>query len=461
MPTQSTRQMKLLLFPNLSGAHVAGWRHPSTVLDRTHDLRPYREMAQTSERGLFDAIFFADAQGMRNMSDRDIYSRNEVPRMEPLTLLAALSMVTERLGLISTISTSYNEPYSAARRLATLDHISGGRAGWNVVTSTSQNEAHNFGRDAHFGHAERYARAAEFIDVVKGLWDSWDDDAIVADKESGIFFDPGKLHGLDHVGEFFRVSGPLTTLRSPQGYPVIVQAGASAAGCALAAATAELVFTSHPNLASAQRFYKKLKTDVEQAGRSANDCLILPAIQPLVAPSLEEAQEMAAELNDLIHPKVAINMLEFGLGMIVDLSKCDPDGPLPPIPETEASKSIQARVLEMAKGEELSIAQIAKRFAASRTSASIIGTPKMVADEMEAWFSGEGADGFAVAPPVLPASLNAFVDTVVPELQRRGIFRTRYEGRTLRENLGLKRPASRYEGHPELHREPEIWPSTT
>jgi FMN-dependent oxidoreductase (nitrilotriacetate monooxygenase family) len=457
MSVHTARKMKLLLFPNLSGAHVAGWRHPSTTLDRTHELRPYREMAQTSERGLFDAIFFADAQGMRNMSDRDVYSRNEVPRMEPVTLLAALSMVTEHLGLISTISTSYNEPYSVARRLSTLDHISGGRAGWNVVTSTSQNEAHNFGRDAHFGHAERYARAAEFIEVTKGLWDSWDDDAVIADKESGIFFDPNKLHGLDHAGAFFRVAGPLTTLRSPQGYPVIVQAGASAAGCALAAATAELVFTSHPNLQSAQRFYTKMKADVAQAGRSPDECLIMPAIQPLVADSMDEAQDMAAQLDELIHPRVAINMLEFGLGGVVDLSNCDPDGPLPPIPDTEASKSIQARVLEMAKGEQLTITQIARRFAASRTSASMIGTPKTIADEMESWFTENAADGFAIAPPVLPASLDAFVDTVVPELQRRGIFRTRYEGRTLRANLGLKRPASRYELHPELHREPEIW----
>jgi FMN-dependent oxidoreductase (nitrilotriacetate monooxygenase family) len=453
----SARQLKLLLFPNLSGAHVGGWRHPSTTLDRTHDMRPYVAMAKTSERGLFDAIFFADAQGLRQMSDRDVYSRNEVPRMEPVTLLSALSMVTEHLGLISTLSTSYNEPYSVARRLATLDHISGGRAGWNVVTSTSQNEAHNFGRDAHFGHAERYARAKEFIDVVKGLWDSWDDDAIIADKESGVFFDPGKLHGLDHVGEFFRVSGPLTTLRAPQGYPVIVQAGASPAGCALAAATAELVFTSHPNLASAQRFYAKLKADVVAAGRDASDLLIVPAIQPIVADSLQEAQDISQQLNDLIHPKVAINMLEFGLGGHVDLSACDPDGPLPPIPETEASKSIQARVLEMAKGEQLTIAQIAHRFASSRTSASVIGTPTTVADALESWFSENGADGFALAPPVLPASLDAFVDKVVPELQRRGIYRTRYEGKTLRENLGLKRPVSRYETHPELHREPEIW----
>jgi alkanesulfonate monooxygenase len=246
-------------------------------------------------------------------------------------------------------------------------------------------------------------------------------------------------------------------LRPPQGYPVIVQAGASPAGCALAAATAELVFTAHPNLASAQRFYRQLKGDVAKAGRNPAECLIIPAIQPIVADSMNEAQELAAELDQLIHPEVAINMLEFGLGGNIDLSGYDPDGPLPPIPDTEASKSIQARVLEIAAGEQLSIAQIARRFASSRTSASIVGTPKNVVDELEAWFTSSGADGFAVAPPVLPASLDAFVDLVVPELQRRGLFRTQYEGRTLRENLGLPRPLSRYQINPSLHREPEIW----
>lgn len=454
-----TRHIKLLLFPNMSGAHVGAWRHPSTLLDLNHDLRPYRDMAVTAERGLFDAIFLADAQGLRSMSDPDVYSRNEVARMEPLTVLAALAMVTEHLGLISTLSTSYNEPFSVARRLATLDHVSGGRAGWNVVTSTTENEAHNFGRDANYGHAERYARAAEFIDVVGGLWDSWDDDAVLADKDSGVFFDPARLHGLDHTGTHFRVSGPLNTLRPPQGHPVIVQAGSSDAGAALAAASAELVFTTHPNLASAQRFYRRIKDSVAAAGRNPESCLVVPAIQPLVAPTLAEARALADELDALIHPRLAINMLEFGLGNHVDLSGCDPDGPLPPIPETEGSKSIRARVLEIAGGEQLTVAQLAHRFAVSRTSVSMIGTPQMIADEMEAWFREGAADGFAVAPPVLPLSLDAFVDTVVPELQRRGIYRTRYEGHTLRHNLGLKRPESRYARDPSLHREPEIWRS--
>jgi FMN-dependent oxidoreductase (nitrilotriacetate monooxygenase family) len=459
MTQTHARQIKLLLFPNLSGAHVAGWRHATTTLDRTHDLRPYIEMAKLSERGLFDAIFFADAQGFRSMSDKEIYSRNEIPRLEPLTLLSALSMVTKNLGLISTLSTSYNEPYSVARRLSTLDHISGGRAGWNVVTSTTENEAHNFGRDAHFGHAERYARAKEFIEVVKGLWDSWDEDAILADKDSGVFFDPDKLHGLNHAGEFFNVAGPLSTLRPPQGYPVIVQAGSSATGMALAAATAEIVFTTHPNLASAQTFYKALKDEVVTAGRGASDLLIAPAVQPIVAGSQQEADDIAGELDGLIHTKIAINALQFALGSEIDISVYDPDGPLPPIPETQGSKSIQARVVEMAKAEGLSIAQIGRRFASSRTSASFVGTATTVADKLEEWFTGGGADGFAIAPPYLPSSLEAFVDGVVPELQRRGLFRTKYEGETLRENLGLSRPVSRYQLDPSLHREPEIWPS--
>ena len=455
--TATPRQMKLLLFPSFSGAHVAGWRHGGAQPGRMHDIGYHRHLAQTAERGLFDAMFLPDAQGFRTIVGREAYSRNEAARMEPITLLSALAMVTDHLGLIATLSTSYNEPYSAARRLATLDHISAGRAGWNVVTSTTQNEAHNFGREAHFGHAERYARAAEFIDVVKGLWDSWDEDAILADKESGIFFDPDKVHALDHDGDFFRVSGPLTTIRPPQGHPVIVQAGASAAGAALAAATAELVFTSNPSLASAQASYRRLKDAVSATGRDPAGCLVIPAIQPIVAQSLAEAEAIAYELDALIHPEVALSMLELALGGHVDLSGCDPDGPLPPIPPTEASQSTQARVLEMASAGQLSIGQLAKRIASSRTSAPLVGTPAMVADVLEAWFGEHGADGFALAAPYLPGGLEAFVNMVVPELQRRGLFRTRYEGMTLRENLGLARPDSRYRDDPKRHREPEIW----
>jgi FMN-dependent oxidoreductase (nitrilotriacetate monooxygenase family) len=449
--------MRLLVFPLFTGAHIAGWRHPAADVGRLHDVHFHREVAQIAERGKFDGIFYADSQGFRTIAGRDAYSRTDPARLEPVTLLSALSMVTTHIGLICTLSTSYNEPYSAARRMATLDHISGGRAGWNVVTSTTQNEAHNFGRDAHFGHEERYARAEEFIDVAKGLWDSWDDDAFVIDRESGRYFDPDKVHALNHKGQFFRVAGPLTTARSPQGYPVIVQAGASDAGQALAARTAEVVFTSHPALETAQKFYAALKAKVVEAGRDADSCKIMAAIQPIVADTDAEAQAIAKQLEALIHPDVAISMLETALGDVIDLTKFDPDGPLPPIPQTEAAQSTQARVIEMAARDSLSIAQLAQRIAAGRTSKSMVGTPDFIADQMEAWFRGKAADGFVIAAPYLPGMFEAFVDKVVPVLQKRGLFRREYAGRTLRDHLGLARPESSYAGRPDLHIEPEIW----
>lgn len=450
-------QMKLMAFPLYTGAHAAGWRHPDADVGRLHDVDFHARAAQTAERGKFDAFFLADAQGFRTIAGAAAYSRTDAPRMEPITLLSALSMVTSHIGLIGTMSTSYNEPYSVARRLSTLDHISCGRSGWNVVTSTSENEAHNFGRDSHFEHDERYERAAEFIEVCKGLWDSWDDDAFEFDKENGRYFDPAKLHGLAHSGRFFKVAGPLTVGRAPQGYPVIVQAGASSAGQRLAAATAEVVFTSHPSLDSAQKFYRELKEQVAAAGRDPDSCKIMTAIQPMVAESEAEARATLAMLDDLIHPDLAISMLQLALGNVVDLTLLDPDGPLPEIPVTNANRSTQQRVVEWAEREQLSIAQIAKKVAAARTSKVDAGTPTQIADMMQTWFEGKAADGFVIASAYYPVMLDRFVDLVVPELQRRGLFRTEYEGTTLRENLGLDRPASQYLGQPDLHVEPEIW----
>ena len=451
------RQIRLMAFPVANGAHIAGWRYPGVPAGQAHSHAFNVRMAQTCERGLFDAVFFADAQGFRPITGRDAFSRVDVPRLDPITLLASLAPVTRNIGLVGTLSTSYNEPYSAARRFATLDHVSGGRAGWNVVTSTTDNEAHNFGRDAHFGHAERYARAHEFLEVCRGLWDSWDDGAIVADQQSGRYFDPDKLHALNHQGQFFKVAGPLTVPRSPQGRPVIVQAGASAAGQALAAATAEVVFSSNPTMERAQAYYNSLKSDVRAAGRRADECLILSAIQPIIADSTAEAEDIAQELQSLIHPALAISILQTLLGNVVDLSQVDPDGPLPDIPETSRSQGIQATVLAMAHKDNLSIAEVARRVAEGRTSRTITGTAQQVADEMEAWFASQSCDGFVVAPPYFFESLDRFVDQVVPLLQERGLFRTAYEGTSLRENLGLARPESMHVGRPDLHVEPEIW----
>jgi FMN-dependent oxidoreductase (nitrilotriacetate monooxygenase family) len=450
------RQMHLLAFPSALGAHVAGWRKAS-LMGGQHSLKYYTHLARVAEAGLFDAIFFADAQGYRTIVGRDAYARVDAMRIDPLVLLGALAATTEKLGLICTLSTSYNEPYAVARRMATLDHLSEGRAGWNVVTSTSQNEARNFGRDQHFGHAERYARAGEFLDVVTGLWDSFEEGAVEVDQGGGRYFDPDKVHALEHQGEFFRVAGPLTCARPPQGHPVIVQAGSSDAGQALAARTAEVVFTSHPNIPSAQRFYAALKEQVVAAGRSADACKIMPAIQPLVADTQEQAQALEAELESLVHPDLAIAMLQMQIGQTLDLSKLDHDGPLPEMPDSNAARSIQARVREMSRDGEVSILQLARRIAAGRTSAALTGTPMQVADAMEEWFEAGAADGFVIVPPVLPDQLEVFVAKVVPELQRRGLFRQAYQGSTLREHLGLARPVSRYADPATPRAEPRIW----
>lgn len=452
----TSRQMHLLAFPSALGAHVAGWRK-ATPSGGQHSLKYYAHLAEVAEAGLFDAIFFADAQGYRTIVGRDAYARVDALRIDPLVLLGALAASTDKLGLICTLSTSYNEPYAVARRMATLDHLSGGRAGWNVVTSTSQNEARNFGRDQHFGHTERYVRAGEFLDVVMGLWDSFEEDAVEVDQAAGRYFDPTKVHALEHQGEHFRVAGPLTCARPPQGHPVIVQAGSSDAGQALAAQTAEVVFTSHPNIPSAAKFYAALKGQVVAAGRSPGSCKIMPAIQPLVADTEEEAREIEAELESLVHPDLAIAMLQMQIGQTLDLNKLDLNGPLPDMPDSNAARSIQARVAEMSRDGEVSILQLARRIAAGRTSAALTGTPVQIADAMEEWFDAGAADGFVIVPPVLPDQLEVFVAKVVPELQRRGLFRTAYEGTTLREHLGLDRPASRYADPATPRVEPRIW----
>lgn len=449
-------KMHLFAMPMGAGGHIAGWRHPLADAGRLTEVDYYKTVAGIAERGKFDAMFLADAQGFRTIVGKGAFARTDLYRMDPVTLLGALSMTTSRLGLIATLSTSYNEPYSAARRLSTLDHISQGRAGWNVVTSTTQNEAHNFGRDAHFGHAERYARAGEFIEVAKKLWDSWDDDAFVADRAGGNYIDPDKVHAVNHAGTFFKVAGPMTTARSPQGHPVIVQAGSSNDGLALAAATAEAVFTSHPSLPSAKAFYDDLKARVVEAGREAGELKILTAIQPIVAPTREEAERIEAELSDLIHPELAIALLQMQLGGF-DLSDHDIDGPLPEIPQSQGSQGTMKRIVDHAARENLSIIQIARQIAAGRTSKTVTGTAEDVANLLESWFKEGAADGFVIAAPILPDMLARFVDGVVPILQRRGLFRQDYEGATLRDHLGLARPASPHAGRPDLHVEPEIW----
>jgi FMN-dependent oxidoreductase (nitrilotriacetate monooxygenase family) len=352
--------------------------------------------------------------------------------------------VTERIGLIATVTTSYNEPFHVARKFASLDHLSGGRAGWNLVTSDAAAEALNFNRSEHLGHAERYARAREFHEVVSGLWDSWEDDAFVRDKASGQYYDPAKLHVLDHHGDHFQVRGPLNVARSPQGRPVVVQAGSSETGRELAAQTAEVVFTAQTSLAAARDFYSDLKGRLGKYGRSADALKIMPGVFIVLGDSQSQAQEKFEQFQALVEPAVGVALLSRMLGNF-DLSGYPLDGPLPDLPLTDSGqRSRQLLLTELAGKENLSLAQLGRRIAGGRGHYSLIGTPAQVADELQAWFEQGGADGFNVLVPHLPGGLEDVATLLVPELQRRGLFRTEYSGRTLREHLGLARPANRF-----------------
>ncbi len=437
-------QLRLGVFFNPTGHHVASWRHPGAQIDAGINLEHYVEISQTAERGKMDMIFFQDSVAVRRANIEALSrSAQYIANFEPITLLSALAMVTQHIGLTATASTSYNEPYHVARKFASLDHISGGRAGWNLVTSVQDAEAQNFGRESHYTHAERYERAREFAGVVKGLWDSWEDDAFLRDVESGLYFDKSKLHTLDHKGKHFSVKGPLNVPRPPQGHPVIVQAGASEAGIELAAEFAEVVFCSPNSIEVAQEYYNNLKTRMEKFGRNPDDLKVLPGLSPVVAPTMSEAEEKLEEMQKMIDPVVAKEILATVLGY-VDLSAYDLDDPVPDLPETNASKSTVDELTTMARAENLTIRQLAMRVAGARGKLVMTGTPAHIADFMEDWFIKNATDGFNILPSVLPASLNDFVDLVIPELQRRGLFRSEYEGTTLRENLGLKRPESRY-----------------
>lgn len=435
------KQLKLGAFLYPTGHHVAAWRHPEAQADAGSNFAHYVELAQLAEAAKFDLIFMADGVGTRG-TDIEALSRTAtryVAQFEPITLLSALAAVTKTIGFVATASTSYNEPYHIARKFASLDHISAGRAGWNLVTSSSEHEAHNFGRDEHYAHAERYERAEEFADVVRGLWDTWEEDAFPRDKQSGIYFDPEKQHILNHKGRFFKVRGPLNVARAPQGHPVLVQAGSSEPGKELAARTAEVVFTAHQTIEDARAFFADLKGRLTRYGREADALKIMPGIFPVVGRTRAEAEEKFQRVQELIHPVVGLSLLS-GMTGGIDLSAYPLDGPVPDVPETNASKSRQRLLLDLARRENLTIRELYLRIAGARGHNQIVGTPSQIADEMEHWFTSEAADGFNVMPPHLPAGLCDFVDLVLPELRRRGLFRSEYEGRTLRENLGLRVP---------------------
>ena len=352
--------------------------------------------------------------------------------------------MTSYIGLVATASTSYNEPFHVARKFASIDHISGGRAGWNLVTSGQEAEAKNFGREKHFVHGERYERAREFAQVVTGPWDSWDDDAFVRNKETGQFFHPDKLHALNHIGENFSVRGPLNVPRTPQGRPVLVQAGGSEDMIEVAAEFAEVIFCAPLSLEHAKKFYANLKSRVASLGRDPDQVKVMPSLSCIVGRTADEAEERYAHLQSLIHPMVAREILSMALGN-VDLSPYPVDGPMPcHLPKSNASQSMFDNVMDMARRDKLTLKEVALRVAGARGKAVVKGSPLQIADQMEDWFRQDGCDGFNLMPPVLPAGLDDFIDLVLPELRRRGLFRTEYAGRTLREHLGLRRPPSRY-----------------
>jgi FMN-dependent oxidoreductase (nitrilotriacetate monooxygenase family) len=437
------RQLRLGAFMRPVSIHTGAWRYPGAFPDANFNFAHYKRFARTLERGKFDAIFLADSLAVLKMPMGALKRSATVTSFDPLTLLPALAVVTEHLGLIATASTTYNEPYHIARKFASLDHISGGRAGWNLVTSGNPDEAMNFGLEAHVEHGERYQRAREFYDVVTGLWDSWADDAFIRDAEAGIYFDPDKLHVLNHKGAEFSVRGPLNIARPVQGWPVIVQAGSSEAGRAIAAETAEVVFCAHASLADGQRFYADVKGRMAKFGREPEHLKILPAAFVVVGDTEAEAREKMARLDRLVDPESGLASLSIALGH-VDLSGVDLDGPLPEIPETNASKGSRQKLVDLARRKHMTVRQLCQYIGGSYGSLEMIGTPAMIADQMEAWLTAEGCDGFNVMFPYVPGGLDDFVDRVVPELQRRGLFRREYEGTTLRENLGLPRPENRF-----------------
>jgi alkanesulfonate monooxygenase len=430
--------MRLGLFFEGLGHHIVAWRDPKVDPTQRQAFEHFVQIAQTAERGLFDMVFTADTFAMFGPNDPESWSRTtRMSRHEPLTLLAALAAVTSHIGLVATASTSFYQPFHIARLFASLDQISGGRGGWNLVTSTNPTEAENFGTTL-LPELERYSRAAEFAQVVRGLWDSWDSDAVVADKESGIFIDPAKVHVLDHVGEYYRVRGPLTLPRSPQGRPVFVQAGQSDEGRALAASVADIVFSVEQDLQGAKRYAEDIKQRAVAAGRAPDDVKVLPGAMVIVGRTRAEAEDKFERLQRLIPEDLGVSSLSQSLG--IDLSAYPLDGPVPHV-DLPADASYRRRILvETAAREGLTIRQTYQRALGARTHRIVHGSVGEVVDSLQEWIEAGGCDGFNIMPATFPEGLDDFVELCIPELQRRGLFRTAYEADTLRGNLGLAIP---------------------
>ncbi len=443
-PRPRPRTMSLGAFVHETGQHVAGWRHPDAHTGAGTNFGQMVDAARTAERGLFDLFFLADTAALSLAGDPAVQGRfGKAAKFEPITVLSALAAMTTHIGLVGTVSSTFSDPYLLARQFASLDQISGGRAGWNLVTSNNEAEALNHSREAHPAHADRYERAIEFAAVVQGLWESWDEDAFIRDKDSGMFFDPTKVHALNHQGRHFQVRGPLNVARSPQGRPVLVQAGASDTGRGVAAQLAEIVFTAQTTFEQGQEFYGDVMRRVTEYGRAPADVRVLPGIYPVVGRTKAEAEEKFAYLQSLIDPAVGLSVLGHTIG-VPNLAQYPLDGPVPDMAITNGPRSRQALLLEAARRDNLTLRQLCELNAGPRGHLLICGTAVQIADEMEQWFRGGAADGFNVMPAWLPGSLTEFVDEVVPELQNRGLYRTAYEGTTLRDHLGL--PAQKARG---------------
>ena len=438
-----TRQLHLNLFIHSRGHHEAAWRHPAASPLPLTDVRYYQDLARRAEAAKFDSVFLADQLALG-----DDVAQAARTWLEPVTVLTALATVTERIGLIGTASTTYTEPFNLARQFGSLDHISNGRAAWNIVTSWLAAAARNYGGDGPISHADRYVRGEEFMTVVKALWDSWADDALVDDRESGIYAKADRIRSIDHQGAFYHVAGPLNLPRCPQGRPVLVQAGSSDDGRRFAARHAEAVFTAHMEKATAQAFYTDLKALAAEEGRAADQVLILPGLSPMIGSTEAEARRLAQELNELSDPEVGRKRLSGRFGGY-DFSHLPLDRPLKvedfPDPATvQAARSRTEVIIGLVRREGPTLRQLLASLAGARGHFTFAGTPEQAADLIEDWFGDGAADGFNIMPPILPAMLDVFIEQVVPLLQRRGLFRTEYDGETLRDHYGLDRPPSAF-----------------
>ncbi|MDQ0435571.1 FMN-dependent oxidoreductase (nitrilotriacetate monooxygenase family) [Pantoea agglomerans] len=436
--TKQRRIMKLGAFWYPTGYHIAAWRHPDVMPGAGVDIQQCIDFAKLAEKACFDFIFFADSLAVKG-DDWHVLSRGAhryVGQFEPITLLAALSAATRNIGLIATASTTYHHPYHLARQFASLAHISNGRVGWNLVTSQNPFESKNFGNEIFPPHDERYKRAEEFVDVVQGLWQSWDADAFSYNKQSGEFFDVRKMRPLNHNGLFFQVRGPLNIPACPGGPPIIVQAGTSEAGRRLAARTCDVIFSAQYDFLAAQQEYHGLKQQARAFSRDAGKPVIMTGILPFIGSTEKKAQDRYEEFQSLIDESVGLSFLEMQLGGI-DLSHYDLDGPLPSLPLTEGSQSKQQRIVSMAQEQKLSIRQLYRHLAGSRGHKLLIGSPRKIADHMEHWFREHAADGFNIMAPWLPGGMDDFVELVIPELKRRGLIRSNYIGSTLRSYLEM------------------------